>query len=329
MQPSRIHIPSTPWTLWILGAAALLAVVAASLPIQFSIVTVFLFAGPHNWVELRYFLSRVPTRLGPLRGYFNLAFGGMFGLTLSFVAIKQSLSLGLIDRAAPLIHAIWSSLVIVWVALLTFMRSQQKPRRDWLFSLPLFWSLLAIIWLAPSLWTLLFIYLHPFISFWILDRELRRRRHPLRPVFHRCLLCLPLLLGLLWWCLMDAPSLVAVDPLTQRITAQAGANILTSISSHLLVATHTYLEMLHYGVWLVAIPLVGSSRRGLSLDGIPLARRSIGAWAILTGLLAVAALGVLILWICFSLDYATTRDAYFVVAMLHVLGEIPFLLRTL
>ena len=54
------------------GAAAVaLAVLAATLagavPLGFSIVTVFLFAGPHNWIEFRYFLSRMPAHWGPLR----------------------------------------------------------------------------------------------------------------------------------------------------------------------------------------------------------------------------------------------------------------------
>jgi hypothetical protein len=36
---------------------------------------------------------------------------------------------------------------------------------------------------------------------------------------------------------------------------------------------------------------------------------------------------VVLLWICFGLDYGTTRSVYFSVALLHVLAEIPFLLR--
>jgi len=50
------------------GAALLLALAAALLagwaPLGFSIVTVFLFAGPHNWIEGRYFLERLPARWG-------------------------------------------------------------------------------------------------------------------------------------------------------------------------------------------------------------------------------------------------------------------------
>lgn len=57
-------------TLALMAAAALLAGWA---PLGFSIVTVFLFAGPHNWIELRYFMARLPGRLGPLRGFFIVA----------------------------------------------------------------------------------------------------------------------------------------------------------------------------------------------------------------------------------------------------------------
>ena len=40
----------------------LAALVTGLLPIGVSIVAVFLCAGPHNWVEARYFLSRLPAR---------------------------------------------------------------------------------------------------------------------------------------------------------------------------------------------------------------------------------------------------------------------------
>jgi hypothetical protein len=35
------------------------------------------------------------------------------------------------------------------------------------------------------------------------------------------------------------------------------------------------------------------------------------------------------LWLGFSIDYATTRDVYFTIAIAHVLAEAPFLLRML
>jgi hypothetical protein len=42
-----------------------------------------------------------------------------------------------------------------------------------------------------------------------------------------------------------------------------------------------------------------------------------------------AALLVVALWLGFSVDYTTTRDIYFTVAITHVLAEAPFLLKML
>ena len=36
-----------------------------------------------------------------------------------------------------------------------------------------------------------------------------------------------------------------------------------------------------------------------------------------------------LLWIAFAIDYDTTRQVYFTVAIVHVLAEVPFLLRPL
>jgi hypothetical protein len=48
---------------------------------------------------------------------------------------------------------------------------------------------------------------------------------------------------------------------------------------------------------------------------------------LIAGLLVVALVAVGVLWFGFSIDYATTRDVYFTVAIAHVLAEAPFLLR--
>jgi hypothetical protein len=48
-----------------------------------------------------------------------------------------------------------------------------------------------------------------------------------------------------------------------------------------------------------------------------------------TGVLIVALVVVGMLWFGFSIDYATTRDVYFTIAIAHVLAEAPFLLRML
>src|SRR5262249_50720891 len=158
---------------------------------------------------------------------------------------------------------------------------------------------------------------HPLVAFWVLDRELKRSKPAWRPAYHLVLCAVPLLLAVLWWRLASMPNL-AGDALVDRIAQHAGSDILNNVSSHLLVATHTFLEMLHYGIWVVVIPLVAYRARPWKLD-VPLARRS-RAWR--TGLLALLGVGVavvLLLWGCFLANYPLTRDVYFTVALLHVL----------
>jgi len=59
---------------------------ASWLPLQVSIVTVFLFAGPHNWFELRYFLTRLPVRFGRSRNFFITAFAALLAVSHRSVA---------------------------------------------------------------------------------------------------------------------------------------------------------------------------------------------------------------------------------------------------
>jgi hypothetical protein len=313
-----------------LGLALAAAILAGWAPLRFSIVTVFLFAGPHNWLECRYFLTRMPARWGRLRGFFGLAFTGVLLFTAAFALLMwlgEQESIGYETWRNS--YALLSSLILLWIAFLTHLRGRQNPRRDWAWIWPVCFSLMALAWLAPLEWGLTLVYLHPLMAFWLLDRELRRSRPTWRPAYHFCLACLPMFLAILWWRLADAPPLPGNDVLTQRITQHAGAGIVPGVSAHLLVATHTFLEMLHYGVWIVAIPLVGLRLGAWRLETVPLARRS-GAWRRGVGLFLAAGLGiVVILWACFLVDYTTTRNVYFTVAMLHVLAEAPFLLRAL
>jgi hypothetical protein len=313
-----------------LGIALAAAALAGWAPVRFSIVTVFLFAGPHNWLEARYFLTRLPARWGRLRGFFLLGFAGVVALTAAFAGL---LWLGERGGLEPETwehgYAGLNTLLVLWVALLVQMRSRQGPRRDWAWAWPVAFALVAAAWLVPPQWGLGLVYLHPLMAFWLLDRELRRSRPQWRPAFHACLACLPLFLAVLWWKLAGAPPLAGGGELTERITQHAGAGLLPGVSSHLLVATHTFLEMLHYGVWVVAIPLVGLRAAPWRLAAVPLARRG-AAWRRgLAAFLAFALCVVLALWACFLVDYATTRTVYFAVAMLHVLAEVPFLLRAL
>src|SRR5262249_8352270 len=157
-------------TLFLMFGAALLAGWA---PLGFSIVTVFLFAGPHNWIELRYFMARMPGRLGKLRGFFFLGFAGVFGLTAAFAGLPwlgQTLAWEHGDWLTAI--AVWNTMLLVWIGVLIQLRSRQRPRRDWFWTLPVICFLLALNWLAPLTWDLGLVYLHPLVALWILDREL-------------------------------------------------------------------------------------------------------------------------------------------------------------
>jgi hypothetical protein len=330
LSPRAHAVPARAFALSALILAAGAALMAGWLPLGFAIVTVFLFAGPHNWIEARYFLGRLPARWGKLRGYFFLGLGGTFGLTVAFAVLPWLARLGAWEDGGKFIaSATWNSILILWLALLIDLRSRQNPRRDWAWTLPVAFVLVAVAWVAAPVWGLTLMLSHPLVALWILDRELRRSRPELLGVYHGCLLCLPLFVGVLCWRLADAPPLPGEDVLSVQVAQQAGADYLRGISNRLVVAVHSYLQMIHYGVWLVAIPLVGLRTAPWQLGAIPLARRA-PAWRLaVASLLAVGLVAVLVLWGCFLADYPATRDVYFTLSMLHVLAEFPFLLRAL
>lgn len=318
----------------LLACALASAALASWLPLQVSIVTVFLFAGPHNWFELRYFLMRLPVRFGRSRNFFVTAFAGLGFLTITYI------SLPLLYRTASLpeetwltIVAGWNTLLLFWVALLTYLRGKQKLRQkritDWSWTIPVALALSALNWLRPDLFSLAIVYIHPLVALWFLDRHLQRTRPDWLRAYRRCLLLLPLLLGAMVWQLSRTAPLSDDNGLFWRITQHSGAELLPQVSSHLLVSVHLFLEMLHYGVWLIALPLIGASMKFWHVRKIPIARHPRGFPKLIAGLLVGTLLMVVALWLGFSTDYATTRDIYFTIAIAHVLAEAPFLLRML
>src|SRR6059036_437990 len=87
-QPSiRTRTGVRLFAVMLIASAGVSAALASWLPLQVSIVTVFLFAGPHNWFELRYFLMRLPARFGRSRNFFAVAFAGIFLLTVAYLAM--------------------------------------------------------------------------------------------------------------------------------------------------------------------------------------------------------------------------------------------------
>ncbi len=361
----------------LVACACLAALLASWLPLQVSVVTVFLFAGPHNWFELRYFLTRLPVRFGKSRNFFLTAFAGIGCLTMAYVALPVLYSFGLWpDNAWPTILASWNTLLLLWLALLVRLRSKQKAKSDWSWTVPVALALCSLNWLAPEFFSLAIVYAHPLVALWFLDRHLRRTRPAWLRAYRRSLCLLPLLLVGMVWQLSRTPALADDNGLFWRITQHAGAQLLPGVSSHVLVAVHVFLEMLHYGVWLVALPLIArpqmtlatqlsersdsgsptfrsapamklagrltGSLRGAGPAGgqptrrpiwdvttVPLARHPRGFPKLVATALGFGVFLVVVLWFGFSVDYATTRDVYFTVAIAHVLAEAPFLLKML
>jgi len=328
--PSRPAVPQGATLAGaMIGLATLATVLAGWIPVEFSIATVFLFAGPHNWFEARYILGRLPARAGKLFGFFALSFAGIVGLTLSFALLPSYLNsaASILDYATG--YAIWNTAFILWIATLVQMRGNTNPRFDAGWVWPAAFLIVAGNWLQPYAFSMAVVYLHPCMALVILDRELKKSRPGWRPAYHGLLLLLPICIAILWFRLHDAPPLPGDDTLTSAIAMHAGDWFFSGMSNHFLVALHTFLEMVHYGVWVLVIPLIGIRTLPWKLHTIPAARRSAN-WRRGVALFLLIGLSiVLLLWTCFLLDYGTTRRIYFLAALLHVLAEIPFLLRVI
>src|SRR6185503_9265229 len=217
----------------LVASACASAALATWLPLQMSIATVFLFAGPHNWFELRYFLMRLPARFGRSRNFFAVAFAGIFLLTAAYLAMPALYYANIWSGANwPDAIAAWNTLLLLWVGALVLMRSRQSSRRDWFWALPLVFLLCALNWLAPQLFSLAIVYLHPLIALWFLDRHLRRTKPEWLSVYRRCLLVLAVLLVGIVFRFAQTPALADDNGLFWRITQHSGAQLLPSVSSH-------------------------------------------------------------------------------------------------
>ncbi|OLE54904.1 MAG: hypothetical protein AUG51_06090 [Acidobacteria bacterium 13_1_20CM_3_53_8] len=306
------------------------ALLIAWRPIQLSIATVFLFAGPHNWIEFRYFLGKMPARWGRSKLFYAVGLGGVSVLTAGYVAL---FSLGqswyLNETAWTVSIALWNTVMLLWLASLVHLRAKQMKRRDWSWAFAAGFALCAVAWTAPLLFSLALVYLHPLVALWFLEREIKRKRPRWLRTYHLCLAMLPLLLLFMWSQLAGAQNLSGDDALSWRITQHAGAGILMGVSSRLLVATHVFLETIHYGVWLVLIPMIGMGGSLWRTEKIPLATHRNGWSRAVRAALFLSLFVVLALWVGFIRDYTITRDIYFTFAMAHVLAEAPFLIRLL
>jgi hypothetical protein len=272
------------------------AVLAAVFPVAVSIGAVFVFAGPHNWFEARYFASRVPLRWGRQRGFFLLALAGVAALSLTFALV-------------PADRSIWHIALVGWaICLARLSRREALPS---LAPIALAWAALACAF--PNYADLALVYLHPLAALWFVRRQIAKSRPEWLPQFRILAMSLPIM---------------ALFVVTARAGQPApGAAQVTSFvplaNSTALGALHAFLELLHYGAWVLLLPAIGLATRPWNIRTIPLVRR----WPkLVAGVLALGAAIVLLLWVLFLLDYQTTRSIYFSVAIVHVLVEVPFLI---
>src|SRR5207245_10235735 len=112
--------------------------------------------------------------------------------------------------------------------------------------------------------------------------------------------------GGMWWRLARRPSLADDSGLAWRIRQDGGGQMLPNVSSHMLVSMHVFLAMLRYGVWLVALPLIGARGAIWDVKTVPLFRHPRGFPRLIVAALICGLFLVAVLWFGFSVNYAAT-----------------------
>ena len=331
MQRIEIARPGITSAHVLVFAFVITCAIAASLigafPLQLSIVTIFLFAGVHNLMEFRYFAARMPVRWGRSRLYYSVGIGGVVLLTVAYLGLYFSTDAWLWDSGVYFSLA-WNTAFIAWIGVLLYLRGKQTSR-DWGWAVPLVLFVAALAWAAPQYWSLALVYIHPLIAMWFLERQIRRTKPEWLRAYHVCLATIPIFLVLIWLAFSAHPNLPDETRLFWRIAQHAGSEILPGISSHVLVASHVFLESIHYFVWLLLIPLVDRRAVPWRLKDIPLFSNASGIPRLFVAFLVFSGVVVFALWFGFAVDYTTTRDIYFAFAIGHVLAEFPFLVKML
>jgi hypothetical protein len=281
-------------------------------------------------MEFRYFAARMPVRWGRSRTYYTVGIGGVIMLAATYITLYFASGnwLWSVDNWQVLVSS-WNTALVLWLGCLLYLRGRQRPKSDWSLAFPAVFLLAALAWIVPQYWSLSLVYIHPFIAMWFLERQIRRSRPEWLRAYHSCLASVPVFVAALWIALSGRPNLPEDTNLFWRITQHAGSDILPGVSSHVLVATHVFLESIHYFVWILLIPLVDLRAVPWRLDRIPLLSNKNGFPRLVIWALVVSLVLVVALWFGFAIDYTTTRDVYFAFAMAHVLAEFPFLIKML
>lgn len=311
-------------------SCAVAAALIGSFPLQASIATIFLFAGVHNFMEFRYFAARMPLRWGRSKLYYSIGIGGVIVLAAGYLTLYFSSGnwLWSFETHAAL-AASWNTAFILWIGLLFYLRGRQRPKSDWTWAFPVVFLLAALAWIVPQYWSLSLVYIHPFIAMWFLERQIRRTKPEWLRAYHWCLASIPVFLIAIWFAFAGTPNLPDDTNLFWRITQHAGSGILSNISSHFLVASHVFLESIHYFVWILLIPLIDKRAVPWRLNEIPIFANEKGFPKLAAVAFVLALVIVVALWSGFVIDYTTTRDVYFAFAIAHVMAEFPFLIKML
>lgn len=334
MQEIRVAGPTISGAQTLFWAFAAVCAIAATLigvfPLQASIVTIFLFAGVHNFMEFRYFAARMPLRWGRSKLYYTVGIGGVLALAAAYLTLYFASGNWLWSlETGPILTASWNTAFVLWLGLLFYLRGRQRARSDWSWAFAIAFLLAALAWVVPQYWSLSLVYIHPFIAMWFLERQIRRSKPEWLRAYHYCLGSIPVFVVMLWFAFSAQPNLPEDTNLFWRISQHAGSQILTGVSSHFLVATHVFLESIHYFVWILLIPLIDRRAIPWKLSEIPLFSIRGGFPRLVFGALAISFTIMVVLWAGFSVDYTTTRDIYFAFAIGHVMAEFPFLIKML
>ena len=331
IRTARVELTSAHvFVVTFVAACAVAAVAIGSFPLAASIATIFVFAGVHNFMEFRYFAARMPLRWGRSRLFYSVGIGGVVVLAAAYLTLYFASGNWLWSVGSWVtLTATWNTAFVLWLGLLFYLRGRQRPKSDWAWAFPVAFLLAALAWIVPQYWSLSLVYIHPFIAMWFLERQIRRTKPAWLRAYHYCLASIPVFLVALWLAFAGQPNLSEETNLFWRITQHAGSQILPGISSHFLVATHVFLETIHYAVWVVLIPLVDWRAVPWRLSEIPLFARKDSFPKLVAAALVVSLFIVAALWGGFAVDYTTTRDVYFAFAIAHVMAEFPFLIKML
>jgi len=292
------------------------AVFAATAPTKASLIAFALFGGLHNFVEIRYFLSRFPSRLGPLKPFFITSVIGvslLFTLELATIVLVRMRIIS--SHSLNPLWLIWNELLILWILALSAMRYRDSIRQILPGNIMI--ALLASVGnlLSPYLFTLSISYVHPLIGLWIMDRELLRSRKDWVNQYRCALMLVPVSAGcVVWW--LQGHSISG---------GIFGAPAFASAGSPMFVGLFAFLQMVHYGVWIFAIPIASQSWKRWRLESLAVLRgrpslRRLAAMAICLGMLAVA-----VFWMGCAIDPQTTNEVYATIAIFHILAEVPLL----